>query len=132
MRYIPIQKLDKSFIGQFAHLDFYNRSFWGLKLDTVIINIDNTPIKFIEHRQDNGFNSWFSQQYLSSLDTLDGYAIKIVKCKIDSIKTDSILLTNFLEYYDTNNKLQPNKSRQQAYWFKKEIIKEVLIKSKQL
>ena len=80
----------------------------------------------------DGFNSWFSQQYLSSLDTLNGYAIKIVKCKIDSIKTDSILVTNFLEYYDINNTLQPNKSRQQAYWFKKEIIKEVLIKSKQL
>ncbi len=132
MRYIPIQKLDKSFIGQFAHLDFYNRSYMGLKLDTVVIKIDNKSIKFIEHRQDDGFNNWFSQQYLSSSDTSDGYSIKIVKCKIDSIKRDSILVTNFLEYYDINGKIQPNKSRQQDYWFKREIIKEVLIKSKQL
>ncbi len=132
IRYIPIKKLDKSYIGKFAHLDFYNKSFMGLKPDTVVITIDNNPIKFFEHRIDNGFNNWFSEQYLSSLDTYDGYFIKIVKCKIDSITNNSIMVTNFLEYYDIKNNLCIDKSRQLTYWFKKQIIKEVLIKSKQL
>ena len=132
MRYIPIKKLDKSFIGQFAHLDFYRKSYMGLKLDSIVINIDDRPTKFVEHRKDDGFNNWFSQQYLLSLDTLSGYTIKIAKCKIDRITNDSIQVTNYLEYYDNHNNLLADKSRRLTYWFKKEIINEVLIKSKQL
>ena len=132
MRYIPIKKLGKSFIGQFAHLDFYSRSYKDLKPDSIVINIDDRPTKFIEHREDDGLNNWFSQQYLLSLDTLNGYIIKIVKCKIDSIANDSIQVTNYLEYYDSYNNLLTDKSRKLTYWFKKEIINEVLIKSKQL
>ncbi len=132
MRYIPIKKLNKSFIGQFAHLDFYRKSYMGLELDTVVINIDGRPTKFIEHRKDDGFNNWFSQQYLLSLDILGGYIIKIARCKIDSITNDSIQVTNYLEYYDNHNNLLTDKSRKLTLWFKKEIINEVLIKSKQL
>src|ERR1700690_3982461 len=71
MRYIPIKKIDKSFIGKFAHLDFYNNSYYGAKLDTVLIIVDSKPIRFIEHRVDDGLNQWFSQQYLFSLDSLN-------------------------------------------------------------
>ena len=132
MRYISPKKLNKSFIGQFAHIDFYNNSHFGLKLDTISISIGEKPIKFIEHRVDDGFNSWFAEQYLYSLDTLEGCFIKIVKCKIDSIKTDSILVTNYLEFYDANNLEIVKKTQQQKDWFKKGIIFMVLIKSKQL
>lgn len=130
IRYIPIQKFNTSFIGQFAHLDFYNDSHWGRKLDTVVISIDNKPMKFIEHRVDDGFNQWFSQQYLRSLDSTDGITIRIIKCKIDSITKDSILVTNFLEYYDSNSNLLPDKSTQEKCWFAKDMIVFVLIKSK--
>lgn len=131
MRYIPIKKLNRSFIGKFAHIDFYRNSFGGLNVDTVIIKIDNIPVKFIEHRIDDGLNNWFSEQYLKSVDILQGLTIRINKCKIDSISRDSILVTNYYDYYDSNNNLLPQKSSQEKYWFKKAIIIEVLIKSKQ-
>ena len=136
IKYVPIAKLDKSFVGKFAQLDFGKKSFRSyfskyegdsLASDTTIINVDNTPIRFMEHRVDDGFNNWFSQQYLVSLDAFKGQIIRITQCTIDSVTKDSILVTNYLKFYDLRNQPLPDKSQQLEYWFGKKDIAEVLI-----
>ena len=131
--YTPIKALNSSYIGKFAHIDFYRESFFPFArdgeraIDTVTINIDDKPIKFIEVRKDDGYNNWFSRQYLESVEGFDGQKIRISKCKIDDVTKDSIMVTLYIEYYDSQNKLLADKSKQQASSFKKEIISEVLI-----
>jgi hypothetical protein len=130
--YTLIKELDSSHIGKFAHIDFHRKSF-GLRgnrvVDTVIINIDDKPIKFIEVRKDDGYNNSFSRQYLESVESFEGQTIRISKCKIDDAKKDSISVTLYIEYYDSKKKLVSSKSKQQAYSCVKEIISEVLIHS---
>jgi hypothetical protein len=126
IKYVPIKNLDNSFIGKFAHLDFNRKSFHSRNIDTIIIKIDKIPVRFQEHRVDNGFNNWFSQQYLISLDKVDGYFVKLTKCKIARITKDSILVINYLEHYDIDMQ-NAKRLRQLAYWFKKEDIIEVLV-----
>ncbi|CAN5637681.1 hypothetical protein BH10BAC2_BH10BAC2_29100 [soil metagenome] len=130
IRYCKIEAADSSLIGKFVHFDFYRRSFLDIATDTVLIVIDDTPIYFIEKRRDNGFNNWFSEQYLQSIDTIKGDIIRIVKSKIISIKDDYILATNYLEYHDNDNKILPEKSNQQISAFPKKIITEILVESR--
>jgi hypothetical protein len=124
--YGKIDQLDSTFIGDFAHLDFYRRSFFGKDIDTVTIEIDEKPITFIEHRKDNGYNNWFNEQYLETAYKINGQTIRVVKCRLDSIMADSIYVTNYLEYYDNDN-LVSDKSRQKTSVFPRDIIAEILI-----
>lgn len=96
-----------------------------------MIAIDNLPIKFIEHRVDDGFNNWFSAQYLQSINKMGEQIIRISKFKLDSITNNSFQVTMYVDLYDANNKLLVDKSRQVEYWFDKKDIIEVLVKSKQ-
>ena len=132
IRYFKAFGIDSSLVGQFVHFDFFNRSFRSQTIDTVTINIDDRPIKFVEVRKDNGYNNWFSQQYLQSLDKVDKLTIRISKFKLDSITTNSFLVTMYVNFYDTSNKLLVDKSRQSKHQFDKKDITEVLVKSKQL
>jgi hypothetical protein len=132
--YVPIKELNRSHIGKFVHIDFYRRSFGpdGIRVvDTVIIKIDDKPIKFIEVRTDDGYTNSFSRQYLESVESFDGQTIRISKCRIDDVTKDSISVTLYIEYYDSQKKLLAKKSKQQASSCAKEIISEVLIHSKQ-
>ncbi len=85
IRYFKIIGVDSSLIGWYVHFDFFDRSFRGQSIDTITIIIDNRPTRFIEVRKDNGYNNWFSQQSLQSIDKLEGQIIKIPKFKLDSI-----------------------------------------------
>ena len=125
--YCKINKLKSSDIGREAHLDFYRRSFRRVYIDTVTINIQNKPVKFIEHREDNGFNNWFTMQYLESVELIDGMRIKVIKSKITAITSDSIQVDNYIQYYSASNALIESKSFIEPYWFKKRIINEILI-----
>jgi hypothetical protein len=131
IRYFKIIGVDSTLVSQFVHLDFFNRSFRGQSIDTITITIDNRPTRFIEVRKDNGYNNWFSQQSLQSIDKIDGQTIKIPKFKLDRITTTSFQVTMYVEYYDNNNNLLVEKARQIEYWFDKKDIIEVLVKSKQ-
>jgi hypothetical protein len=124
--YGTIDKLDKSYIGDFVHLDFHHRSFRGKSIDTVSILVDHKPTKFVEHRKDNGYNNWFSRQYLESADKADGLTIRIVKSRLDKITADSVFVTNYLEYYK-DNKLLTERSREIESEFPRTIIAEVLV-----
>ena len=132
IRYFKVYGVDTSLVGQFIHFDFFNRSFGGRTIDTVTISIDNRPTKFIERRKDDGYNNWFSQQYLQSIDKIDEQTTRISKFRLDSVTTNSFLVTMYLDFYSSNNRLLEDKSRQIKYWLDKKDITEVLVKSKQL
>jgi hypothetical protein len=127
MYYIKTDRLDSSFTGKFAHLDFYKRSFRGRSIDTVVIDIDNKPVKFAEHREDNGYDNWFARQYLESVSITGDVKIRMTKWLITAVTEDSIGVTGFFEYYNSQNKPVPGRSFKKDLWFKKEQIIEVLI-----
>jgi hypothetical protein len=127
--YAKISQLDSSFVGDYAHLDFYRRSFFGRDIDTVNIDLDGRPVRFAEHRKDNGYNNWFNEQYLETVTKENGLAIRIVKCRLDSISKDSVFVTNYLESYDNNN-LITYESQEIVSVFPRDIIAEVLISAK--
>ena len=131
IRYFKIIGVDSSLVGQYIHFDFFNRSFRGQSIDTIAITIDNRPTRFIEIRKDNGYNNWFSQQSLQSIDKFEERTIKIPKFRLDSITTTSFQVTMYVDYYGYNNNLLTDKARQIKYWFDKKDITEILVKSKQ-
>ena len=122
--YGAVDKLDKSYIGDFVHLDFYNKSYRGTTLDTITIKLENKSMKFVERRRDNGYNNWFNEQYLESVDKVDGQKIKIVKSRLDKITTDSVFVTNYLEFF-TGDKLEKKEEFQSK--FPRTIIAAVLV-----
>ena len=131
IRYFKVYGVDSSLSGKYVQFDFFRRSFGGRAIDTVTINIDDRPIKFMERRKDNGYNNWFSQQYLQSIDKINDETVRISKFKLDSITTNSFIVTMYLDFYDSNNGFLVDKSRDIKYWFDKKDITEVLVKSKQ-
>jgi|TARA_Y100001934_G_C11727157_1_gene484019 hypothetical protein len=135
IKYVGINDVDDSHIGKLVHLDFYNRSFGAFNLDkkdlndTISIRLENKIVEFKEHRVDNGFNNWFSQQYIESTKFIDGYKIRISMCKIKEIKSDSISVILFLEYRDKNGKTNFEKPNRTEYEFPKKILTEILVRS---
>lgn len=132
MRYFKTFGVDSSIVGQYIHFDFYNRSFAGRAIDTVTININGRPIRFIEVRKDNGYNNWFSKQHLQSIDLIDGLTIRVEKFRLDKITTTTFGVTMYVDFYNSDNQLLADKSRQMEYWFDKKDIIEVLVKSRKM
>jgi hypothetical protein len=127
--YYKTSGVNSSLVGKYIHFDFYRESFHARAIDTVSIIIDNIPMKFIEHRVDHGYNNWFSKQYLQSLDKIDGQTIRITKFRLDSVTTNSFLVTMYVDIYNATNDLQADKSRKIKYQFDKKDIINVLVKS---
>ncbi len=129
IRYFAPKAIDSSFIGKEVHLDFYRRSFGGLNIDTLTIVVDKNPIRYIEHRKDNGYNNWFNQQYLEALDTINGIHTTINSWTIQNVIKDSILVKpnfglRFPKEYFIDERLF-----KESFWFSKNIINEILLKS---
>ena len=135
IKYVRISELDNSYIGKFVHLDFYRHSFGGTNFynkdlsDTVKIKLNEKIIEFKEHRVDNGFNNWFSEQYLESIETLNNFRIRVSKMEIKEIKPKSIIVNLHVEYRNGNGILYPEKSEKIQYEFPKSILTEILIKT---
>jgi hypothetical protein len=129
IRYIKTIDIDSSFIGQYMQFDFFNRSFGGQRVDTIVINIGRKPVTFIEKRKDNGYDNWFSQQSLISVKNKNEQIVSISKFKLDNITSTSFQVTMYVEYYDNKNNILMDKSIQIDYWFDKKDIIEVLVKS---
>ena len=132
IQYFETFAIDSSLVGQYIHFDFQNRSFLSHKSDTLTIIIDDKPIRFKEVRKDDGFNNWFSQQYLQSIDKVNRQRIRISQFKLDGITPTSFFVTMYVDFYNENNGLVNDTSRQIKYQFNKKDIVEVLVKSKQL
>jgi len=131
IRYYPTSVLDSSFIGREIHLDFFHRSFLSFNNDTLVLKIDNTSIRFLERRNDNGFNNWFSQQFLESIDSLNSIAIKITSWIILDITKDSINVKPNYSLIFPKETFISDKLFKENFWFPKAMIIEVLVKSKQ-
>jgi hypothetical protein len=130
--YYKTSALDSSFIGKEVHLDFYNRSFGGHLIDTIVVEMNNKPIRFIERRKDNGYNNWFAQQFLESLDSLPN--IKNTKIKswvIVDITKESIQVKPNFSFTFRQGIALDTKYFETTFWFKKAIIKEILLKTRQ-
>ncbi|RXR18871.1 hypothetical protein [Flavobacterium stagni] len=134
INYIKVSKLDNSYIGKIVHLDFYNRSFGGLNInnrdlnDKVFLELENQKIEFKEHRSDDGHNNWFSEQYLESIEFIDGYKIRITMCRIEEVLIDSIKVKLFVKYIDSYGKAKTDELSVIEYSFPKKIIAEILVK----
>jgi len=125
IKYVPIDQLNNSYLGSFVHLDFYNRSFLTFQPDTVTLAVDGKPVRFVEHRTDDGFNNWFHRQYLESLNKHRGLSIRVVKSRLDKITSDSVFVTNFLKYYKGDKPIPEAREIENA--FPKSAIREVLV-----
>ena len=95
--YVKPEDLDESAIGKECHIDFGRDSYWGRVIDTLEIMVKTRPIKFYEHRADDGYNNWLTEQYLVAMD--HGIETRLVSSKIDSLTTQSIYVQSVLEYY---------------------------------
>lgn len=130
IKYIRIDDVDTSYIGKDIHIDFYNRSFATKKRDSVFILVNDSLILFVEHREDDGFNNWFSRQYLEELKSTGDEKLRLIKSVIKEITRDSILITNHFAVFKGRNIL-PGRSFVQDNWFNKSIITTILVHSEQ-
>ena len=119
MHYVKPEGLDQSHIGRRIHIDFYRRSFGnrqggGLDVDKVSHEIAGKQIEFIEHREDDGFNNWFSEQYLESADK----KVRIREFKLLRIDKETITVIGYFN-------IDPF---EKEFTFKKSDIAQLLIK----
>ena len=127
IRYIKTSDLNQTHVGPKVQFDFYNRSFNGIKFDTISVAVTDKSIKFVEHREDDGFNNWFSRQYLESLDSIGNFKLRLIYSKISALTTEEIRVTNYFNLYDKNNQplFDTPFSKQNSY--SRKSIVEVLI-----
>src|SRR5262249_38175611 len=78
IQYISPKELDSTFLNRRVQFDFYNHYFSGAKPDTVFIELNNQKMGFIERRRDNGYNNWFYQQYLESVDSFGKFKLRLM------------------------------------------------------
>lgn len=126
IRYIPASKIDHNILGKPIQLDFYHRSFRGVHLDTVSITLFKQEVQFVEHRKDDGYNNWFKDQYLESIDVFNGEKIRIVEFVMDRITQDSFLVTCHLQGYVDNKPVGALK--REKTWLDKKTVVEVLVR----
>ncbi|MFC4634026.1 hypothetical protein ACFO3O_08915 [Dokdonia ponticola] len=99
IRYVSPKKLNNSYIGKTCHVDFGSRSFGGQTIDTIEIEVKGQKVRFVEHREDNGFNNWFRQQYLIALPLQETFSTRLITTKIDSLDSENIYVTSTVGYY---------------------------------
>ena len=120
--YVKPEELNKSHVGRKIQLDFYRRSFGSefdedpRAVDKISLAINGRQIEFVERRVDDGFNNWFSEQYLESVDK----KIRIKEFELLGIEKEAIRARAFLNVAPFT----------QEFSFPKKDIAEVLIKAK--
>jgi hypothetical protein len=96
MNYVKTINLDRSYVGRKTHIDFYRISRGShrdkaFNIDNVLLEIDGKQIEFVEHREDDGYNNWFKEQYLESIDK----RIRITEFKLLGIGKDTVSVTAY-------------------------------------
>lgn len=127
IKYYKPNNLDNSLVGKYCCVDFGKDSFAGKVIDTVEINVNGQQMKFYEHRKDDGFNNWFSEQYLIRIDDKENMLTRLQNSRIDSLTSDRIYLTSTLSYY-TNNKTLIDTITFFKHYCNKKDISYILIK----
>ena len=122
MVYLKPESLDASHVGRRLHLDFYRRSArgrrrpdsGGINVDKVSLEINGRVFEFVEHRFDDGFNNWFSQQYLETADK----KVRLREFKLLEVGKERIVVIGYFNIAPGEHK----------FTFEKTDIAEVLLK----
>ena len=121
MKYLKPGELNGDHIGRRLHLDFYRPSRGWLdreqrrNVDKVSLEIDGKWIEFVEHREDDGFNNWFSEQYLETADK----KVRLQEFKLLGVAKKTITVAGYFN-------IEPF---EQKFIFKKSDIAEALLKA---
>ncbi len=83
-------------------------------------------MKFYEHREDDGFNNWFKEQYLIRIEDKYKVSTRLQNSQIDSLTNDKIYLTSILSYYANESPIDTVTIFQ--HWYERKNISKVLIK----
>lgn len=126
IRYYNPSELDSAFVGEYCHIDFGEISSAGQFVDTIEIDVKGQLMKFIEHREDDGYNNWFDKQYLIRIDDKNQWSTRLQSSKIDSVTSDKIYVTSALSYYINESPIDTITVFQ--HWYEREKISSVLIK----
>jgi hypothetical protein len=126
MKYVKVDSLH-SYFDKTIQVDFFHLSHGTSIFDTVSISFKGTSVKFIEHRQDDGYNNWFFQQYLESLDSINGYRLRLVKSKLTSITRDEVGVINYFNFYNPGGKALLEFPIEDSSSYRKKSIAEILI-----
>ena len=124
--YVKVDSLHKYF-NKTIQVDFKRLSRGTHVLDTVSLAFKGVSIKFIEHRQDNGYNNWFFQQYLESLDSIGRFHLRLIKSTLTAIKRDEISVINYFNFYDEHGNSLLDVPIEDPNSYRKQSIIEVLV-----
>lgn len=138
INYVKSEELNNSYVGQKLHLDFYKvtRNWLGVQKpsprigEKIIVEINNKRVAFIENRKDDGYNYWFSQQYLESVEKVDGFKLRIKEFGLLEIQNDNISVKGFFVFVNKKGKILDEKSFTKELTFPKKDIVEYLVKAK--
>lgn len=134
MNYVKPQNLDKSHIGRQLHIDFNRNSFASYddkrELDTVKIKVNGRNTDFIEHRVDDGYNNWFSRQFLESVEKTVDSKLKIEKFELLKFDDAKIFVKAFFIFVNKDGKGLTGKSFTKKLSFYRKDIVELLFKVK--
>lgn len=135
MNYIKPEELNKSFVRRKLHLDFYNvtRGLLGQQTrigDKITLEINGKKVVFAEKRIDDGLNNWFFEQYLESIDKVDGLKLRIKEFELLKINKHNLLVKGFFVFVDNKGKTLEKKSFTKELSFPKKDIVEYLFKAK--
>jgi hypothetical protein len=88
----------------------------GVDIDKVSLEIAGKQFEFIEHREDDGFNNWFSRQYLETADK----KVRIKEFKLLGVEKETIAVMGYFN-------IEPF---EQKFTVKKSDIAQVLLKAR--
>lgn len=136
VRYVAIDTLNKSLIGQKIKIDF--KSSNGTKRhvmqkarirDTVAITINDKPFTLFE-RKGTGTDYWyFDKEYLESFDYNPGLILRIKDIEIVDMSDDSILFRMTLDQFrKVKDNLEQVSSETTDTWILRDKIEGVLIR----
>jgi hypothetical protein len=135
MNYLKPNEINKSYIGRKLHIDFYRKSFAHFldktrDLDTVKIKVNGKKTNFKEHRVDDGYNNWFSQQYLESIEKTDNLKLRIEKFELLKFDDADIFVKAFFIFVNDDGKVLSEKLFTRKLTFPKKDIVELLFEVK--
>jgi len=123
MQYFESPEVTTKLVGRRVHIDFYRKWDWHVRnfnrdegpLDTVVLEIDGKQREFREHREDDGYNNWFRDQYLESADK----KIRITEFELIEVGKDTLKVRAKLTAEPFSKE----------FVFEKKDIAQVLVKS---
>ena len=135
IHYIDENKIDSNLVGKFIQIDFYENSFGSNKFknieaDTIRIELNNEALEFVEIRNDNSYNNWFSEQYLETIKSIDKKKFRIEKMKVLAISADSINVKTFGHFFYENGEKENTEFSIDFVSFDRKNIFQILLNSK--